>query len=136
MDVFYSKLYYSFRNRIDIDKVDRIDNIRIDVEQSYEGANNFHFYVTIDNHDTFHMNISKRDVTYWGGIGPEVTKMHPRFEWIVDFENNNIYMGENNCRERVNHLWFVKEQKEKSLNRIKNLRKEYNQYLELQNKFK
>ena len=135
MDVFYSKLKWLFGKRYDVYNIERIDNIKIRVNQSYEGSSSFHFYVTIDNFEEFHTEIWKGDTPMMHVNDRSRDKMHPRFEWITDFERCGVYMGENNCQERIDELWRVKKEKENSPKRVKKLKSDYDKYLKLKKQF-
>lgn len=123
MDWFYQKLYFYFRARVNVQKVDSINKINVRINQAYKGCSNIQFYVTIDNHDEFHM--------VYEGYRPKYDTLHKkRYDWICDFiKLGGIDMGTTRPIELKELREQRKREKMDTRSRVKKLRTMYESYM-------
>lgn len=138
-DAFYSRLFVATRNRINISKLKSINTLSIRINQAYEGSNKFHFYVSINGLDEFHMEIYRNETNDWWTVGGKIdkgaVKRHPRYEWLDVFECNNIDVGPNKARQKLNEYWEIVNQKKKTKDRVKRLRTDIETLFRLQKEY-
>lgn len=135
MDVYYSKFMITCRNWISYNDIKNgIKNIDIRVNQSYKGSNKFHFYTSINKLPEYHTEIHIADSHHWEFDG-KVDKTHPRCEWIVDLEKYFNISISDKPRKKLDKIWYEIEQKRKTLDRVRNLKFKWKNYLELKEFF-
>jgi hypothetical protein len=121
MDWFYQRLYFAFRDRIDVRDITEIKQINVRINQAYRGCHIIHFYIKIDNHDEFHMQYESLN---FGTLHKE------RYDWICDFiELGGIDMGTTRPLELKELRNQRKREKMDTRSRVKKLRTMYESYM-------
>ena len=138
MDTFYDKLFTISRNFIACsDKFNRKRILSIDVriEQAYQGCSSFHFFVSLNGLEEFHLEIYK-------GSKPDMYDeeslryRYQRYDWIKKFEDYLEFdMGKNNSKLRFEERHYKIDQKEKTKTRMKILKSRWVQFKKMEKEF-
>lgn len=123
--------YYQMKQSGDL----KINSIAIRVNQAYMGCSNIHFYISINGGEEFHKVYPYGSRGGYIKIDRNYSKYH-RYDWMVNFMNIGDHdFGTTKPLKRYEMRWKALDLKRKSKEIVKRLRREWEQYLRLTEKF-